>query len=264
MPALFRLRAVGRAALAVTGTLVLAAAPAHAQPFALLMEGTLDGRSGIVAGGVTTPFTGVTPFTLEAYFDVSSPNLVAPIPVPGFVAYRPTSIQLTVGGRTYAMQSYDAANPLGVAVAIFDNTTPFGPPNRYGVGIIQDPLADGSGFVADYGGASPAFAIGSTGIIPTTFTQYYGVGVTSGVCTVGNPGAGCQQFAVTPIPMTWQGQSFALSLGSYEEDLAPGGTPFTARIVAAPAQVVPEPATVALVGAGVAVLGLGARRRRTA
>jgi hypothetical protein len=263
VPTLLRLVPPSRAALSASLLLSLAgaAAPARAQLFEFVMEGALDARSALVVGGVNTPLGGLSPFTLRAVFDVSGQNHVAPIGAPGFVAYTPTSVAFTLGGRTYEMAGYSAANPNGIAVSIFDATTPFGPPNRYGAGIIQDPLLDGAGFIADYLGASPAFTIASGGIAPTTFTGYQGVGVQGGACLSGSPETGCQQYAVTPIPMTWSGQSFGLVLGNYIEE-AGEGTPYTARIAAVPA-VVPEPATVALVGAGVVAVGaIGARRRR--
>jgi hypothetical protein len=252
-----------RAALSASLLLSLAgaAAPARAQLFELVMEGALDARSSLVTGGITTPLGGLSPFTLRAVFDVSTQNHVAPIGVPGFVAYTPASVEFTLGGRTYAMAGYSTATPAGIAVSIFDATTPFGPPGRYGVGIIQDPLLDGAGFVADYLGASPPFTIATGGIVPTTFTGYQGVGVQGGACLAGSPETGCQQYAVTAIPLTWSGQSFGLVLGNYIEEAAEG-RPYTARIAAVQA-VVPEPATVALVGAGVLVVGaVGARRRR--
>ena len=83
------------------------------------------------------------------------------------------------------MQPFDATHGAGVSVAIFDATTPFGPPGHYAVGLIQNPLADGAGIVADYLGATPAFTLASGGVVPTTFTGYVGVGVSSGVCTAG-------------------------------------------------------------------------------
>jgi hypothetical protein len=98
----------------------------------------------------------------NAVFDTSSPNLVASKPWPGFVAYEPTSLTLTVGGNTYQVQPYNAVQsstggPNGLAVAIFDYTTPFGNPagetpgttpygNHVSVGLIQDPFHDGAGF----------------------------------------------------------------------------------------------------------------------
>ncbi len=159
------------------------------------------------------------------------PNLVAPLPFPGFVAYAPSLVELTLGGRTDTVQPFGAASPPGVSVAIFDAGTPFDP-GRYGVGLIQDPPADGAGFVADHRGASPAFALAAGGVVPTTFTGYAGVGVSSGICLIGSPPS-CPT-AVTPVPMTWAGEAFALQLGDYEEDGSPDGLPFTATISAVP------------------------------
>lgn len=251
-------------AAALTLTLVAGSAlpvrRAGGQPFRLTLQGVLDVRSSLGLTGALTPLGGPQPFTLTAAFDPRSGNLAAPVGVPGFVAYTPSSILLTLGGRTYSMQPFTAANPTGVAVAIFDQTTPFGPPvgppGRYGVGIIQNPLADGSGIIADYLGATNPFTIAGTGLLSTTFTGYAGVGVTSGVCTVGTP-ANCSAHAVTPIPLTFGGQGYALALGNYEDD-APATPTFAAVITA-----VPEPQSLALAAAGlVGVAGAAAGRRR--
>ena len=172
----------------------------------------------------------------------------------GFVAYTPSLIQLAVGGRTYTVQSFTPATPTGLAVSIFDATTPFDF-GRYGVGVIQNPLADGAGIVADYSGASPPFVIGMTGVIPTTFTGFNGVGVSSGVCVVGTP-ANCQTNAITPIPMTFGADAYSLTLGSYSQDVGPGFL-YSASITA-----VPEPASVLLVGVGILAIGATVRRRR--
>lgn len=232
-----------------------AATPASAQRFKLVMGGALDARSSLIAGGTTTALAGPSPFTLTAFFDTRSPNLAAPVHVPGFVAYTPTSLWLTLAGRTYAIQGFDAMHPAGVSVAIFDATTPFGPPGRYGVGLISDPLADGAGFVADYAGATPPFTVASGGVVPTTFTGYSGVGVSGGVCIVGSGGE-CQEHAVSPIPLTWSGQAFALVLGNYSEDAGPDAPTYTARISA-----VPEPSTLALLAAP-ALAGVALVRRK--
>ncbi|MEP6764186.1 MAG: PEP-CTERM sorting domain-containing protein, partial [Gemmatimonadaceae bacterium] len=245
---MFRMRVlVSAVLLAVTST------QSGAQSFMMTMQGFLDSRS-FISGPGALAFGTASPFTLTALFNTTTPNLVAPIGIPGFVAYTPSSVQMSVGGRTYAVQPFDLLHPTGLAVAIFDGTTPFAPPGRYGVGFIQNPLADGAGIVADFLGASPAYVLGSTGVVPASYTGFSGVGVASGVCTLGTPD-NCLANAVTPIPMTFANQPYFLTLGNYDQDPSPGFS-FSVSITA-----VPEPSTFVLLAAGMVAFAAFGRRR---
>ena len=64
------------------------AAPLRAQSFVMTIQGILDSRSFITGPGATS-FGASTAFTLRAFFNTTTPNLVAPIGVSGFVAYTP-------------------------------------------------------------------------------------------------------------------------------------------------------------------------------
>lgn len=244
-----------RASAAFLFAAAAAAAPVSAQSFRMTVQGILDSRSTITGVGAT-PLGSATPFTLTALFNTSTPNLVAPIGVSGFVSYTPSLLELSISGRTYAIQPYTLANPTGLAVAIFDRSTPFNP-GLYGVGVIQNPLADGAGIVADYSNALPQFTLGATGVVPTVFTGFNGVGVSSGVCLVGTPGS-CVTNAITPIPMQFGPNAYALTLGNYSQNTDPNFI-FSVSITA-----VPEPQSLVLVGMGVLVLGAAARRRQRA
>ena len=182
-------------------------------------------------------------------FDDSSPNLAAPVGVPGFVAYSPLSATLTVDGQTYNFATYDQNPAQGVTVAIFDNTTPFtlpGPP-RYAAGFLQNPLADGAGFIGDWTSASPTFS--ATHLVPTTFTDYNGVGYGAGP----NMGA-----TVVPIPLTNSlGKSYLLTLGNYDEQYPQTHQLNTAQLIA-----VPETAPLGLLAAGLALFAVTRRPRR--
>ena len=113
--------------------------------------------------------------------------------------------------------------------------------------------ADDAGIVANFSGVSNPLVIGATGIRPTTFTGFNGVGVSSGVCLSGPPSA-CTLNAITPIPLTSGSTAYSLTLGSYSQDVGPG-FPYSVRITA-----VPEPGSVLLVGMGALAIGVVARR----
>lgn len=225
-------------------------ATAAATPFDLTYRGAFAPADAFGPAGTTaTAFAGVTPFTLQARFDTATPSLVRPGVVPGFpgfpgfVAYAPLSTSLTFGGQTYLVAGA-AENPTaGVSIAIFDPSNVFNP-GLYGIGVIAQPLRDGTGFVGDFSGASPAFSVAD--LVPTTFTGYNGAGFLAGVGCLGGP-ASC---VVTPLALTdARGAAFSLVLGSREEEVAEGAPSATATL-----SKVPSPGSLPLVALGLAAL----------
>lgn len=226
---------LGAAALA-TG----AAPTASADQFKFVYTGAFDSKDALnLKGAAVSSFTGSVPFTATAFFDTASPNIAAPISVPGFVAYSPYAATLTVGGNTYNVQTYNQNPTTGVTVAIFDNTTPFGidpvtGADHYAIGLLQDPLADGAGFVGDWLSASTPFS--ATHLVATTMTDYIGVGYGSGYVTsrdaMGNPLTN----AIVPIPLTdAAGNVYSLTLGNYNAEAA------SSPLNTASIQATPEP-----------------------
>ena len=78
-------RGCGMAALIGAAALAAGAAPpqARASVFLMTLDGYLSAADAITPGPA---LSGDTPFTVRATFDDSSPNLVAPTHLPGFVA----------------------------------------------------------------------------------------------------------------------------------------------------------------------------------
>jgi hypothetical protein len=252
---------VNRLLVAACAVTALSVQAAEASPFMLIYTGTFNTQEALnLASAPTANFTTVTPFTVRARFDNSSPNLAPTFggpfsPFVGFRAYAPSSVTIDIGGALFTI---DPA--AGVTVAIFDQNS--FEPGRYGVGLIADPVSDGAGFVGDFESASPNFTVGA--LTPTTFTDYFGVGHSSGVCSSGTPPA-CPQLITPFLLRDSSNVAWNLTLGSYAEDYpsahtsgASVGLINTAQIVAD----VPEPATGAVMLAGLAGVAWVVRARR--
>lgn len=202
--------------------IIAAMAPSvSAKTFKLVYTGTFNSSDSIAPkGGTPFKFTSPTPFIVSAVFDDSSPNIAAPVGVPGFVAYSPISASLIVNGMTFKIATYNDLPIHGITVAIFDNTTPF-MPEHFAIGLLQNPLADGAGFIGDWSSASPTFS--AAHIVPTVFTGYNGVGFGSG------PG---QVPTVVPIHLKdSRGNIDLLTLGNYDEQFAGGSIQNTAELL---------------------------------
>lgn len=251
--------------------LALALAPSHTQAasFELIYNGSFNNQDALNLSSQVNPtfFNAVTPFTIRAFFDTSSPNLAPPLPAPtpfaGFRAYSPSSITIDIGGQTYSIETFTTNPTAGATVAIFDQNS--FTPGRYAIGILQQPPQDGAGIIGDFSGASPNFTVDA--LTATTFTGYNGVGYGSGVCLQGT-GGDCQLNAITPFILhDSSNRTYSLTLGNYEE-VYPGGSDPLSDGIPGPlnsAQLVatPEPATLGIVGAALTVLLGFARRRRS-
>ncbi|MBC8167918.1 MAG: hypothetical protein H7Y20_18875 [Bryobacteraceae bacterium] len=258
----------GARGLMLLGALLAFAPGAEAARLQLIYNGVFNTQNALNPAGQLNPtfFTAATPFTINAFFDTSSPNLAPPsppLPPPfgGFRAYSPSLATITIGGIVYTVDTFTTNPTAGITVAIFDQNSFV--PGRYGIGILQDPPADGAGIVGDFTGASPDYT--AAAITPTVYTGYAGVGYLSGVCIQGTPG-NCTVNAVTPLVLRdGANNEFALTLGNYQEDYfltrdpnsANGPGPLNSAVLVA----IPEPGTCALAGVSLALL-LGFARRR--
>lgn len=271
-------RLFARGALAI-GLSAATAAPALAAKFELTLSGVFNGTGAGTTetlnagpGGANILTTPDEPFTLTGIFDSSSPNLIAGLPPPlstGWVDYAPSSVTLTVGGTNYSVATYDGSmlnGGPGFSVAIFDTSQIFGP-GHYGAGFIQTPVPDGAGIVGDWLTATPTYT--ATSLVPTTYSDYFGVGFGSGICSFPGSGVDC---ATTPIPL--DGGLYDLTLGTYDLNNPANGIPTdptihppafqNGHLFSATLTAVPEASTwvLLLAGfAGVACMGLYRSRK---
>ena len=233
----------------------LLSAPATATQFVLTYTGTVHAADSLTSAGGPDLITSDTPFTFTALFDNATPNIVAPLPRPGpgngFVAYVPSQADFTIGGIQYALTGL--GNGAGPTIAILDRSNIFNP-NRYGIGLIVNPLADGAGFIGDFLSASPDFSVGA--LSSTTFQNFAGAGFSAGIGCGPDPALCTFQ----PLSLTSGGQSYGLqfagTLGAVD-----GGVSYNGGTATASLRAVPEPATWAMMLVGFGAVGYRMRRR---
>lgn len=224
---------------------LLCAGVANAAQITLFYSDTFTSQDALYLASAGTPayFTTNTPFTVTATFDSTSPIFQ----LPGFNAYTPTSATLTVNGKSYSVTD--------ASVSIFDLSNFFSP-NRYGVGLIQNPALDQEGFVADFTGATTNFTVNN--LASTTFTGYNGTGFQPGSgipngCAATNT---CTGNNFTPLHLVANGMQYLLTTGARDSGPLPAAT---ASIAVAAS--VPEPSAFGLAAAGLGLLGFLLRRR---
>ena len=170
------------------------------------------------AGGAEGFFAPATPFQLVASFDDSSPNLVAGLGYPGFIAHTPISARMTIDGTEYSVAAFPDDPTGGITIAIFDQTNPF-VTGKYGVGFIVDPVLDGAGIIGRFGDATTNFTVDA--LVETELTGFIGAGFRSGP---GAPPGACYAnpalCAVVPISLSdINGAQYELRLGTRAENV---------------------------------------------
>ena len=214
-----------------------------------------------MTGAATSKFSGETPFTVNALFDTASPNIAAPVGVPGFVAYSPYAVTMTVGGKTYNVQTYNQNPATGVTVAVYDNTTPFGIEPCYRRQPLRDwpaarPACGRSGSHRRLGRV-PRRTLAPAHLVSTTFTDYVGVGYASGYVTSRDPMGAPLTNAIVPIPLTdAAGNPYLLTLGNYDAEAA------SSPLNTASLQATPEPGALAFLASGLLGGALFLRKRK--
>ena len=156
----------------VFGACVLACSSgAYATSYELVYTGTFSSADALNPASASSPtfFGGTTAFTVDSYFDDSSPNLAPAFggPFNGYRAYAPTLTPIDIAGVTYTIESASADAAAGVTVSIFDQNS--FTPGHYAVGLIVNAPGDGAGFTGDFLSASPNYS--ASALTPTTFRR---------------------------------------------------------------------------------------------
>ena len=163
-----------RVVVAVMG--VLLASRVQAAPLQLIYDGYLSPDDTVDGVALSTS----TKFEARAEFDNSAPLLSIE---PGAAAYAPSAFTLALRGVLYDVTRVQDDPVYGQTVVIFDKTSPDanssayrGVPH-YGIGFFS--LGGGNvGVIGDWTGAAPEVTLGN--LVPTKFTQFYGVGYNQG------------------------------------------------------------------------------------
>ena len=176
-----------------------------------------------ITGAGAPTLTDNEKFTLTGVFD---PSNVAFNLYPGFYAYSPLSVTLTIyptgmSSQSFTVQTYSQSHTTGFTVAIFDSTYAAGS-GHFAAGFLQDPPNDGAGIIGDWltGDPPPSWTVSNLTNYEWTTSSYFGVGFASGRCPNSfDPATGAcipsaDENTIVPIPL--DGGLYDLTLGVYD------------------------------------------------